>query len=215
MKILSDAQSYLNKLRDKWAGSSISLQLIVAATILIFIAIITIWIVDKIFIYVVARGYVEDIADVFNLNKNLAQAIALTIFLLGVYFVGKVFSFSRTSRRVGYLGIMALLIGHSLLLWHGTSGQFFLEQSGQAKATKCYVLTRDGEVRFRELGHNIDPETGLQCREVTFMMSNFMRALMSFVAKTLPENRLSSISFFTVWEVIYPTGVRLPAFAPA
>ncbi len=68
---------------------------------------------------------------------------------------------------MGYLGIMALLIGHSLLLWRGTSGQFFLEQSGQAKATKCYVLTRDGEVRFRELGHNIDPETGLQCREVT------------------------------------------------
>jgi hypothetical protein len=122
MKPLSDAQSYLNKLRDKWAGSSISLQLIVAATILIIFAIITIWIVDKIFIYVVARGYVEDIADVFNLNKNLAQAIALTVFLVGVYFVGKVFSFSRTSRRVGYLGIMALLIGHSLLLWHGTSG---------------------------------------------------------------------------------------------
>lgn len=167
MKILSDVQSYLNKLRDKWAGSSISLQLITAATILIILAIIAVWTIDKIFIYVVARSYVEDIAYVFNLNKNLSQAIALAVFLLGVYFVGRVFSFSRSGRRAGYLGIIALLIGHSLFLWYGTSGQFFDEREGEAKATKCYVLTRDGKVRYRELGRVIDPETGLQCRDVT------------------------------------------------
>jgi len=56
---------------------------------------------------------------------------------------------------------MAILIGHSLLLWHGTGNQFF-DEAGHA--TKCYVLTRDGKVSFHELGHTIDPETGLKCR---------------------------------------------------
>jgi hypothetical protein len=142
-------------------------QLLVGICILIVFAMAAVWVVDKLFIYLLARSYVEDVADVLNLNKYLAQAIAFAVFLATVYFVGKTFSLSRTSRRIGYLGIVALLIGHSLLLWHGTKDQYFEEQSGKAKAIKCYVLTREGKVHFLEVGHGIDPETGLPCRDVT------------------------------------------------
>ena len=167
MIILTDLQHYLNEQRDRWSSRSTTVQLVSKICILLVFVIVSIWIVDKLFIYLLARSYVEDVADVLNLNKNLAQAIAFAVFLTLAYFVGKTLSLSRTSRRIGYLGIVALLIGHSLLLWHGTNSQYFEEQSGKAKAIKCYVLTREGEVHFREVGHDIDPETGLRCHDVT------------------------------------------------
>jgi hypothetical protein len=70
-------------------------------------------------------------------------------------------------RNWRYLGIVALLIGHSLLLWYGTKSHYFEEKLGKAKAIKCYVLTREGKVHFLEAGHDVDPETGLPCRDVT------------------------------------------------
>jgi hypothetical protein len=76
---------------------------------------------------------------------------------------------------------MAILIGHALLLWQGTGNQFF-DEAGHA--TKCYVLTRDGEVRFRELGHKIDPVTGLQCRAYTPAM---LERLKEYEAGKRPE----------------------------
>ena len=103
------------------------MQLLVGICILIVFAMAAVWVVDKLFIYLLARSYVEDVADVLNLNKYLAQAIAFAVFLATVYFIGKTFSLSRPSRRIGYLGIVALLIGHSLLLWHGTKNQYFEE----------------------------------------------------------------------------------------
>jgi len=148
-RLLTGLQIYTNKLRDHWSSRTISVQLVAAICVFIIFAIVSIWLVNKLFIYMLARSYTGDIAYVFSLNKYLANAIALTVFLVSVYFVGKALSFSRTSRRIGYLGIMAILIGHSLLLWHGTGNQFF-DEAGHP--TKCYVLTRDGEVRFLELG---------------------------------------------------------------
>jgi hypothetical protein len=136
VKILSNLQTYLNKQRDRWSSRSTTVQLLVGICILIVFAMAAVWVVDKLFIYLLARSYVEDVADVLNLNKYLAQAIAFAVFLATVYFVGKTFSLSRTSRRIGYLGIVALLIGHSLLLWHGTKDQYFEEQSGKGKGNQ-------------------------------------------------------------------------------
>jgi hypothetical protein len=110
-----------------------------------------------------ARSYVDDVADMFDLNKHLAKAITLAVFVSAVYLVGQTFSRSRTSRRIGYLGIVGLLIGHSLLLWQGTKGQIFTREG---KATKCYVLTHEGDVHWGE-HPGIDPTTGRPCREVT------------------------------------------------
>ena len=105
------------------------------------------WLVDKLLIYLVARSYVDDVADVFDLNKHLAKAIALAVFVIAVYLIGKTFSLSRTSRRIGYLGILGLLIGHSLVLWRGTNDQKF---TTSGESIKCYVITHEGEVRYGE-----------------------------------------------------------------
>ena len=167
MKILTDIQKYLGEQRDRLYSRSSTVQLLVGMCILIVFAAVAIFVVDNIFIYLLARSYVEDIAYVLNLNKHLAQAIAFAVFLLAAYFFAKILSLSRTSRRIGYLGIVALLIGHSLLLWYGTKSHYFEEKLGKAKAIKCYVLTREGKVHFLEAGHDVDPETGLPCRDVT------------------------------------------------
>ena len=132
---------------------------------------IVFFIVDKIFYFALSRSYVEQIAIVFNLNRHLADAIALAVFVLVVFFASKVFSFSARNRRIGYLGIVGLLIANSLALWQGTKNEFF-EASGVA--TKCYVLTREG-VHYGERP-GVDPSTGKLCRPVTVDMLERLEA---------------------------------------
>src|SRR5687768_11916097 len=53
------------------------------------------WIFDKVFVYFLARSYVEEIATVFDLNKHLANAIVYLTFVAIVFFGGMVLSFSK------------------------------------------------------------------------------------------------------------------------
>jgi hypothetical protein len=156
-------QRYLAELKDRWSTTGPAVQLIIAAFVILISALVALWLVDKLFIYLLARSYVDDVADVFDLNKHLAKAIALAVFVAAVYLAGKTFSRSRASRRVGYLGIVGLLIAHSLFLWQGTKDQKFTRTG---EAIKCYVITHEGEVSFGE-HPGIDPATGRSCRPVT------------------------------------------------
>jgi len=121
------------------------------------------WIVDKVFLYFLTRSYIEELAIVFNLNSNFSYASSLIVFMLVALFVSKLFSFSRTNRSIGFYGLAAILVVHSLLLWQGTKDQF-LDTSG--KATKCYVLSRDGAVRYLERA-GVDAVTGRPCDELS------------------------------------------------
>jgi hypothetical protein len=156
-------QNNFNRVKDQWSSRGTTVQLIIVSCVLVVFALLFLWIINKIFIYVVARSYIDNIADVFNLDANLAKAIALVTFLVSAYFISKTFSFSSSNRRIGYLGIVFLLIANSIVLWMGTRSHYFDE----TKAIKCYVLSRSVGVKFRELGREIDPETGLPCRTYT------------------------------------------------
>jgi len=126
-------------------------------------ATIGLWIIDKAFLYVLTRSYIEELAIVFNLNKNFAYALSLAAFMFIAFLFSKMFSFSRANRSIGFYGLAAILVAHSLLLWQGTKYQFF-DTSG--KATKCYVLSRDGAVRYLERA-GVDAVTGRACDELT------------------------------------------------
>lgn len=156
-------KKYLIGLKDRWSTVGPAVQLAITAFIILLTALISLWLVDKLLIYLLARSYVDDVAEVFDLNKHLAKAIALAVFVAAVYLIGKTFSRSPLNRRVGYLGIVGLLIGHSLFLWQGTKDQKFTRTG---EAIKCYVITHEGEVRFGE-HPGIDPATGRLCRPVT------------------------------------------------
>ncbi len=105
-----------------------------------------VWLFDKILIFLVARSYVEEIADVFDLNKYLAIAIAWAVFAAIIILTRFVFSFSKLRRRAALAGLLVLLIGHSLILWRGTSGEII---DPHGNALKCYVITRDSVI-YRE-----------------------------------------------------------------
>lgn len=129
----------------------------------VLVAFVAFWILDKIAYYYLTKGYVDQIGEAFDLNKNLVNALVLATLLAVIFFGRMVWSLTRQKRLIGIAGIAVLLIGHSLLLWLATRNQFF-DRGGIA--TKCYVVTRDGSVSYGERA-GVDPNTGRQCRPVT------------------------------------------------
>jgi hypothetical protein len=95
-------QKFFAELRDRWSSVGPAVQLIIAVFAILIPALAGLWLVDKLFVYLLARSYVDDVADMFDLNKHLAKAITLAVFVSAVYLVGQTFSRSRTSRRIGY-----------------------------------------------------------------------------------------------------------------
>jgi len=150
------------KLRNGFAKLSIPFRVVIGLIGVVLPAIFLLWLVDKLFLFYLTRGYVDEVAYVFNINAHYAKAVSLLVFVAAAFFLGKI-GFSRRGRLIGVTGLVSLLVAHSLLMGLGGKNQFF-DRSG--RATKCYVLTREGDVRFLE--HvGVDPETGRMCREAS------------------------------------------------
>jgi hypothetical protein len=152
---MATARSRVSNLNPPW-------RFFVAAALLIIVVVVLVWLFDKVLIFLVARSYVDEIAEVLDLNKYLATALAWAAFAAIIVLTRLAFSFSKLRRRAAFAGLIALLIGHSLILWRGTSGEI-IDRSGIA--LKCYVITRD-RVLYRE-HPGIDPTTGRECKPVT------------------------------------------------
>jgi hypothetical protein len=120
------------------------------------------WIIDKFVYFYLAKTYVDEIADAYNLNKHLTTALVLITFVAAAFFGRYLWSFSKQKRLIGVVGLVGLLIGHSLAMWGATRSQTI---TGQGVSLKCYVITRDGHVIYRERP-GIDPGTGRECRPV-------------------------------------------------
>ncbi len=144
------------------AASKSPLKLLVALLALLIVLLAIYWILDKLFIYFLARSYVEQIAEALDLNKHLADAFVYLTFVALAFFSGMIIRFSKAKRLIGVLGIVGLLTAHSLILWWGTRHEIV---STKGEALKCYVITRD-TVRYGERP-GIDPQTGRKCRAVT------------------------------------------------
>jgi len=133
--------------------------------------------------YFTAKSYVEQIADIFDLSNRLAQALTIVVFALLTFFASKLFSFQKSSRTLGYVGILGLLVANSVLLWYGSKEHLF---GPNGNAIKCYVLTKDG-VHYSE-HPGIDPETGRVCRAITPQIVGKLRAY----EKGLKPHRLAN-----------------------
>lgn len=176
-------QSALSGLYDRVAGmfrkqDSFAKTVIAGICVLVFAALLF-WTLNEVLILALSRSYVEQIAVAFNLNRHLAEAISLGVFVALSYFLSRLLSLSATNRRIGYTGLLCLLIINSLALWQGTKDHYF-EASG--KAAKCYVITREG-VRYLEKA-GIDPVTGKSCTLVT---PDAMDKLLAYTAGRRPE----------------------------
>jgi hypothetical protein len=152
-------------------------------------SILLLWLIDKFFFYYLTRSYIDEVAQVLDLNPHLANALVVVTFVAAIYFAKYVYSFSSKRRFLGLVGIAALLIGHSLVLWYGTKGQSF-DRTGNA--IKCFVLTRDGQVTYGEHA-GVDPTTGRQCRPVTPEM---LERLQKYAAGKRPQVIVTSNPVF-------------------
>jgi len=107
------------------------------------------------------NGYIDELADAYGLNKHLGNAIFWVSFAALSYFFSMLFSIDRSRRRLGVMGVIALLVAHSLALWHATKDKPF----ARGLPAKCYVVTRE-EIRYGD-APGIDPATGIDCKPVT------------------------------------------------
>lgn len=146
------------------------IQIVALAATCLILAVLLFWIFNQTIYYFLAKSYVEEVADAFDLNRHLAQAIVWLSFAAIAFLMARTFSLNRNSQRIGYIGLLSLLVGHSLILWHGTRDSNFTKDG---KAARCYVLTRDTIKLSNRTG--IDPETGRECRPVTPQMAEKIR----------------------------------------
>src|SRR5215475_4166374 len=160
--MLNSVKNALARARSRFANLSRPLRLLVIAAVFVFASLFLVWLVDKILVYLLVRSYVDEIAEVFYLNKSLATAIAWLVFAAILILTRYLFSFSKSRRRAALAGLLALVVGHSLVLWRGTSGEV-IDRSG--KAIKCYVITRESVIYRERPG--FDPGTGRECKPVT------------------------------------------------
>src|SRR5262249_46586380 len=157
--------------RNRFANLSGPSRLIVAISAFVVAILLLLWIVDKIFLFLMARSYVDEIAEALDLNRHLATAFAWLVFAAIIVLTRYLFSFSKLKRRAGLAGLLVLLVGHSLVLWKATSDEI-LDRSG--KGIKCYVVTRDGVIYREHAG--IDPTTGKECKPVAPELVERLRA---------------------------------------
>jgi TPR repeat protein len=142
--------------------------LIIAVGIL-FVLFALAWVTERRSIEL-AQRYVQEIADVFDLNIHLTSAIVYPTAVVFALVLGFARSLSKRKRLIGVFCIVALLSFRELILWWGTSKEII---SRGGDALKCYVITKDG-VRYGERT-GIDPGTGRQCRPVTPEMVERLR----------------------------------------
>lgn len=159
---MAEESGVFRELRNNFLKLGVPFQVVIGLIGVMLPAILLLWLVDKLFLFYLTRSYVDEIAYVFNINAYYAKAISLLVFMAFVFFLGKI-GFSRRGRLIGVSGLLSLLVAHSLLMGFGVKNQFF-DRSG--RSIKCYVLTREGEVRFLEHA-GVDPETGRMCREAS------------------------------------------------
>ena len=155
-------------------------------------AVVLLWLVDKVVFYYLARSYVGDVANAFEMNPHLANALILLTFVVAIFFARFLWSFSKLKRIVGVSGLAGLLIAHSLALWWATIDKP-IDRKGNA--LKCYVISRDGNVTYGE-HPGIHPATGRECRPVTLAMVERLR---KYRAGKRPERVVSdNPAFFDV-----------------
>lgn len=145
-------------------GLSNPFRILAIVALCLVVGIVLLWLFNQVFYYYLARSYVDEVADSFNLNRGFASALLWMSFALVVIFSGWAFSFSKNKRNAGYAGLLTLLVAHSVAI--GMADKNF-KSSGQAE--KCFVMERNNVKIMNRIG--IDGDTGRECRPLTPVMA--------------------------------------------
>jgi hypothetical protein len=155
---------FVETLRNRFAQSLGPLNAGVRVAVILLACLVAggliFWLSNELVYFYVARTYAEELADAYDLNPGFTRAILWASFAAVVVLAGYAFSFSKYKRRIGYAGLLTLVVGHSLLL-----GRIDANFRKTGVAEKCYVMTRTSIKTLNQVG--IDPETGRECRPLT------------------------------------------------
>jgi len=151
------------KVRNRLSGFTGPVRLAIVAICVLIAAAVLFWLFNEFFYYLLAKSYAEEISEAYNLNKGFTKALIWVSFAAVIIFAGCTFSFSKRKRVIGYVGILALLIGHGVLI--GMRDAIY-DRKGNTE--KCYVLNRDGIKILNHVG--VDPDTGRECKLLTPQM---------------------------------------------
>jgi hypothetical protein len=155
---------FVETLRNRFAQSLGPLNAAVRVAVILLACLVAggliFWLSNELVYFYVARTYAEELADAYDLNPGFTRAILWASFAAVVVLAGYAFSFSKYKRRIGYAGLLTLVVGHSLLL-----GRIDANFRKNGVAEKCYVMTRTNIKTLNRAG--IDPETGRECRPLT------------------------------------------------
>jgi hypothetical protein len=160
--MISNIRSAGSRLIETVGKSGSAARVLVIAIGVLVLGALLFWIFNQAIYYFLARSYVDQIANAFDLDQHLADALVWVSFAAIVCFAGYMFSFNKRKRIIGSLGILTLLVGHSLVLSRADN-----------LMNKCYVVTRDEIKILNRAG--IDPQTGLTCRVLTPEMAEKVR----------------------------------------
>jgi hypothetical protein len=111
------------------------MRFLILATGVVTGAIVLLWLFNQTFYYLVAKSYTDELSQAYNINRGFTKALLWASFAAVVLFGGYTFSFSRSKRIVGLIGILAMLIGHGVLM-----GMRDNNYDIAGKTEKCYVL---------------------------------------------------------------------------
>lgn len=150
--------------RQRLGGFSSPVRILVIVAVCVVVGVALLWLFNQIFYYYLARSYVDEVADSFNLNRGFTAALLWVSFALVVILSGWTFSFSKSKRHAGYAGLLALLVAHSVAI--GMADKNF-KSSGHAE--KCFVMERNNVKIMNRVG--IDPDSGRECRALTPVMA--------------------------------------------
>jgi hypothetical protein len=137
--VLVTISSLKEKIVIRLSGFAGPVRVAILAVTVLVLAIILFWLFNEVFYFLVAKSYADELSQAYNLNKGFTKALIWGSFAAVVVFAGCTFSFSKRKRTAGYLGMLALLIGHGLLM-----GKRDANYDTSGKTEKCYVLKRDG-----------------------------------------------------------------------
>lgn len=159
---MTDIQSARQRVTDALGRFSPTVRFLFIIFSVLLLGTLLFWAFNQAIYYFLARSYVEQIANAFDLDRHSADALVWLSFAAIVFFAGYAFSFNKRKRLIGALGFLVLLVGHSLVLSRADN-----------LMTKCYVVTRNEIKVLNRVG--IDPQTGLNCRLLTPEMAEKVR----------------------------------------
>jgi hypothetical protein len=151
-------------LASRFGALGTPFRIIISLAVCLVVGIALLWLCNEIIYFYLAKSYVDELADSYNLNRGFTTALLWVSFVAVAAFSGLTFSFTKRRRYAGLAGLLFLVVAHSIAI--GLADRNF---RGDGRADKCFVLSRDSVKILNHTG--IDPETGRECRALTPVMA--------------------------------------------